>query len=143
MNKKAEKFKEFLKEKKIEAFKEEEIKEDELNTAVFRSSIDVDGNRLPVIVILDSSIYGMVRVLVAPKAVKEENEQAVLQLVNKYNKTYKSLKYYVDDEKSLVMDTCILFKEGKADGDIIYAMIDLIIQQLGEAYKEIMKSIWN
>ncbi len=143
MNKKAEKFKEFLKEKKIEAFKEEEIKEDELNTAVFRSSIDVDGNRLPVIVILDSSIYGMVRVLVAPKAVKEENEQAVLQLVNKYNKTYKSLKYYVDDEKSLVMDTCILFKEGEADGDIIYAMIDLIIQQLGEAYKEIMKSIWN
>ena len=96
-----------------------------------------------VIVILDSSIYGMVRVLVAPKAVKEENEQAVLQLVNKYNKTYKSLKYYVDDEKSLVMDTCILFKEGEADGDIIYAMIDLIIQQLGEAYKEIMKSIWN
>ena len=143
MNKKAEKFKKYLDAKKITAFTVEEIEKDELNTVVFRSHLEVGGNQLPAIVILDSSIYGMIRILVAPQALRKETELAVLQLINGYNKKYKSFKYYLEDDGALVLDTCVLFKEGEADGDLIYAMFEVIINHLNESYKNIMKTLWS
>lgn len=142
MNKKAENFKKYLDEKEIKAFTVDEIKDDQFQTVVFRSATDINGNRLPLIVILDTSIYGMIRVLVAPKVLHDDNEAAVLKLLNTYNKQYKSFKYYIDDEGNLILDTCVLLKDDEVDGDLIYAMFDVIIRHLGESYKELMKSIW-
>ena len=68
MNKKAENFKKYLDEKDIKAFTVDEIKDDQFQTVVFRSAADINGNRLPLIVILDTSIYGMIRVLVARRS---------------------------------------------------------------------------
>ena len=138
----AENFKKYLDEKEIKAFTVDEIKDDQFQTVVFRSAADINGNRLPLIVILDTSIYGMIRVLVAPKVLHDDNEAAVLKLLNTYNKQYKSFKYYVDDEGNLILDTCVLLKDDEVDGDLIYAMFDVIIRHLGESYKELMKSIW-
>ncbi len=143
MNKKAELFQDYLKEKNIHAFTVDEIRDDPLNTVVFRSHINVNGTELPAIVILDSSIYCMLRILVAPKALREDNKPALLELMDSYNRQYKSFKYYTDREGNLVLDTCILFKTGEADGDMIYTMFGVIIRHLEEAYRDIMKSIWQ
>lgn len=143
MNKKAELFQEYLKEKDIHAFTVDEIRDDPLNTVVFRSHINVNGTELPAIVILDSSIYCMLRILIAPKTLREDNKPALLELMDGYNRQYKSFKYYTDREGNLVLDTCILFKTGEADGDMIYTMFGVIIRHLEEAYRDIMKSIWQ
>ena len=132
MNSKAEKFQAYLDEKKINAFTHEEVEGDQFSAEVFR---------LPTIVILDNSVYGMIRVLVAPNAVHDGNENALLKLVNDYNKKFKVFKYYVDDQGSLVLDLCVLGVE--ADGNMIYAMFDVIINHLNESYKDIMKAIWG
>lgn len=84
----------------------------------------------------------MIRLLVAPKVLHDDNEAVVLKLLNAYNKQYKSFKYYIDDEGNLILDTCILLKDDEVDGDLIYSMFDVIIRHLGESYKELMKSIW-
>lgn len=86
MNKKAELFDAYLKDKKITAFTVDEIKDDPLHTTVFRSHIEVGGTRLPTIVILDSSIYAMIRILVAPKALREDNKPALRELMDSYNR---------------------------------------------------------
>lgn len=143
MNTKAEKFQQYLKEKNITVFTVDEIQDDTLNTVVFRSHFDIQGNQLPVIVILDSSIYGIIRVLVVPKAVQEGNEVALQRLINQYNKQYKSFKYYIDDECNLILDTCILCRDGEVDGDMIYTMFDVLITHLQDAYKDTMKVIWQ
>ena len=143
MNKKAELFQAYLKEKNITAFTVDEIKDDALNTVVFRSHIDVSGSQIPTLVILDSSIYCMIRLLIAPQALHDDNKAALLELMNGYNKKYKSFKYYLDDAGNLVMDTCVLFKDGEADGDMIYTMFNVIINHLNESYKEIMKAVWQ
>lgn len=142
MNKRAEAFKKYLDEKEIVAFQVDEIKDDQLNTVVFRSAIDINGAQIPTIVILDDSIYGMIRLLIAPKAVKEENEVELLKLLNDYNKKFKSFKYYLDDEGSIILDTCLLFREDGTDGDMIYAMFEVLINHLSDSYKEIMKTVW-
>ena len=143
MNQKAEIFLNYLDEKKIEnVFAIEEMPNDDWESSIFRSNIDIGGNKLPVGVILDNSIYGMIRILIAPNARTDENELAVLRVVNEYNKKYKSFKYYFDDKGSLVLDICILSAEGERLGDLIYAMFDVIINHLNESYKEIMHAIW-
>lgn len=50
MNKRAEAFKAYLEEKEIPAFQIDEVKDDQLNTVVFRSAIDINGTQIPTIV---------------------------------------------------------------------------------------------
>lgn len=137
MNKKAETFQASLDERNIKVFSAEEIKDDQA-TVVFRSHIAVDGTRLPMAVILDNSIYGIIRVQVAPKA---EETEALLKLLNTRNSTYKPVKYYLTPDGQLILDVSLLFKED-ADCDLIYAMIDFVVRQLTEGYKDVMKAIW-
>ena len=142
MNKKAEQFQTYLKEKDLENVFTVEEREDEQHTVLFRSQIDVEGNNLPTVVIFDDSIYGVLRVLVVPKALKEENELELMKLANGYNKRYKALKYYFDDAGALMLDVTLLSVEGERTGDMVYAMFDVMIRHLNEAYKEIMHSVW-
>lgn len=143
MNKKAELFQQYLQKKKISAFTVEEIPDDSLNTVVFRSHIDISGSRIPTLVILDSSIYCMIRLLIAPQVLNSGNKEALSDLMNGYNKKYKSFKYYADDNGNIVMDTCILFPSGIADGDMIYTMFNVIIHHLQNAYRDIMRAVWQ
>ncbi|MGP1366873.1 MAG: YbjN domain-containing protein [Schwartzia sp. (in: firmicutes)] len=144
MNKKAEAFKKYLEAQKFDGvFSIEELANDEWETALFRSQVDINGNKLPTVVIFDKSVYGLLRVLVAPQVLRDENETAVLKLVNEYNKKYKAFKYYLDDAGSLVLDICMIAADGKEAGEKVYAMYDVIIQHLNDSYKEIMKSIWG
>ncbi len=143
MNSKAEAFKAYLEEKNITCFVIDEIKGDTLNSVVFRSNIEINGQQLPTIVVLDSSIYGMIRVLVAPKVLNDKNETELLKEVNILNKTYKSFKYYFDDDGSLVVDCCVLLKDGTVDGDLLYTMFEVIIRNLNSEYKKLMQLIWK
>lgn len=143
MNKKAEEFKKFLDERKITCFTFDEIKKDELETVVFRSQLETEGQNLPAIVIIDDSIYCIIRVLVANKAIRENNEKELLHELNDLNKKYKVFKYYVGDDGALYLDCCILCEDGKISGDMIYTVLDVIVKHLDEEYKKIMKLIWQ
>ena len=143
MNKKAAAFEKFLKGRNITCFKVEEVPEDQLHAAVFRSQIEVEGQNLPAIIVIDDSIYAMVRVLVANKALRVDNETALLKAINEYNKTYKVFKYYLGDDGALYLDCCVLCEEGKISGELIYVVLDVIIKHLEEEYKKLMKLIWQ
>lgn len=143
MNSKAESFKAYLDKNKITSFTIEEIKDDQLNSVIFRSNIEVNGQQLPTIVILDSSIYGMIRILVAPKVLNDNNETELFKEVNNLNKAYKSFKYYFDNEGSLIADCCVLLKDGTVDGDLFYTMFKVIIRNLNSEYKKLMQLIWK
>ena len=66
MNEKAQNFKDYLDEKNITCFRVEEVENDKFNAVVFHSSININGQLLPMGIILDDSIYGVIRVQVAP-----------------------------------------------------------------------------
>lgn len=143
MNKKAADFKKYLDTKNITCFAIEEIDDDQLNTVVFRSVIEIEGVQLPVIIILDSSIYGMVRVLVAPSALKDNNEFDLLRQVNMINGKYKVFKYYFREKGELYLESCILLPDEESKGDLIYTVLDVIIKHLQNEYKNLMKLIWQ
>lgn len=142
MNKKAEKFKKYLDEKEIKYFTVDEIN-DNFKTVVFRSNIEINGQQLPTLIILDNSIYGMIRVLVAPKALNDDNKINLISLLNDLNKKYKAFKYYFDNDNNLVLDSCLLGPMDTIDGDLIYAILDVIVKHLNNEYKGLMKTIWQ
>lgn len=142
MNKKAAAFKKYLDEKQITCFVIEEIADDKLNTAVFRSQIDVEGQQLPTIIILDSSIYGIIRVKIASSALNENNEAVLMKRLNELNRQYKIFKYYFADDGSLFLDSYVLNNSGQVDGDMIYTVLDVIIKHLNAEYKNLMRLIW-
>jgi len=142
LNEKAKNFKAFLDEKELKnIFLMEETK-DKWDTVLFRSQIDINGNKLPTMLLFDTSIYGILRVLIAPKLPSAESEPALLKLINSYNKNFKAFKYYVDDSGALILDVCLLSSDTEHVGEMVYAMFDVIIQHLNTSYKEIMRSLW-
>ena len=142
INKKAQIFQEYLQEKNINCFQVQEVPEDALNTVVFRSSIEVEGQQLPTLVITDSSIYTMIRVRVANQALKESNEEALIKAINKINGQYKIFKYYFAEDGALILDSYLLEKPEELDGDMVYTVLDIIVKHLLAEYKNIMKLIW-
>ena len=142
MNKKAQLFQEYLQEKNINCFQVQAVPEDALNTVVFRSSIEVEGQQLPTLVITDSSIYTMIRVRVANQALKEGNEEALIKAINKINAQYKIFKYYFAEDGALILDSYLLEKPEELDGDMVYTVLDIIVKHLLAEYKNIMKLIW-
>ena len=142
MNKKAQIFQEYLQEKNITCFQVQEVPNDELNTVVFRSSIEVEGQQLPTLVITDSSIYTMIRVRVANAALKEGNETELLNAIGKLNSHYKIFKYYFAEDGALILDSYLLEKPEELDGDMVYTVLDIIVKHLLAEYKNIMKAIW-
>ena len=82
MNKNAEAFKAYLEEKDIKVFEVEELEGDNQETAVFRSHITTEGQQLPTAVILDTSVFALVRVQISPKALTEANQLELLKMVN-------------------------------------------------------------
>ena len=142
MNKKAQIFQEYLQEKNITCFQVQEVPNDELNTVVFRSSIEGEGQQLPTLVITDSSIYTMIRVRVANAALKEGNETELLKAIGKLNSHYKIFKYYFAEDGALILDSYLLEKPEELDGDMVYTVLDIIVKHLLAEYKNIMKAIW-
>ena len=142
MNKKAEDFKAYLKDKDIQAFEIEEIEGDSQQTAVFRSHITMDGEQLPTIVILDDSVFALIRVQISPKALKDNNELELLKLINAESAAYKPFKLYLNQDGALILGVCLII-EGKLKGDTIYTMFSLIIDYLNEHYRKFMQCIWQ
>lgn len=147
MNTKAEVFSKYLEEKKIEAFQVEKVADDAQHTVVYRSHIVVEGQQLPTLVLLDDSVFSMIRVQISPQARTEENELQVLRMVSEQNMKYKPFKLYFDQAGSLILDVCLL-TPGKEENDFtelgeeVYGMFDVLIKFLEENYRSWMKEIW-
>ena len=147
MNTKAEVFSKYLEDKEIKAFQVEEIADDAQHTVVYRSHIEVEGQQLPTLVLIDDSVFSMVRVQVAPQALTEENELELQRLACEYNMKFKPFKLYFDQNGALVLDVCLLTPGQKEEdfaqlGDEVYGMFDVLIKFLEENYRGWMKKIW-
>lgn len=142
VNPKAEKFSSMLKENKISVFAEEHLK-DELHTSLFRSGMEIEGQRLPIVVIIDDSIFVICRILVAGKCITPSNRAGVNDFLNGLNASYKSFKYFVTEAGEIVMDICLPATVEQFEPNMVRALIDLSIKNWEENYRPLMKIVWG
>lgn len=87
---KAAKFDEFLSSNNINCFSKEEI-DNEMHSIVYRAHMEVSGQNLPTMIVLDDSIYTMIQVRVAAGVVNAGNREGVLMHINELNKNTRFL----------------------------------------------------
>lgn len=141
MNVKATKFNEFLQANNITCFNAQAI-ENEMHSVLYRSFMEVNGQNLPTMVVVDDSIYVMVQVRVAGAVIKEGNRTAVMEHINALNEKYKVFKYYINEASDIVIESCIPSTDEDFVPGLIHAVIDVILKHLQEEYPQIMKNVW-
>ena len=142
MIKKAEDFKLYLDNNKITAFQMEEIANDANSTVVFRTHVTVNGQQLPSALILDNSIFGVIRVQISPQALNPDNETAMAKLLSAENAKYKPFKLYFNGNGDLMLDVCLIAKDDVVSPEEVLLMYNIIINYLDASYRNIMKAIW-
>ena len=141
MNTKAQKYSDFLKANEIKAFEVQEV-ENEMHSVLYRSFMEVSGQNLPTMLVLDDSIYVMLQVRVAAGVVKEANRAAVVEHLNQLNEKYKVFKYYVNEAGDIVIESCIPSTDDSFVPEMVNAVIDVILKHLVEEYPQMMKIFW-
>ena len=116
--------------------------DDEAKTVVFRSAVDAEGQRLPMGIIVDNSVYTIIRVQVGTGLVKKENAERFISYLNKLNRSYKVFKYVSNDDGDVYLDSCIPAAEDHFDPEMIRIILNVIVEHLQETYKELMKEVW-
>ena len=140
MNKKAEKFNALVAKMPPDTFHVEELS-DEFQTVVYRSRMEVNDQFLPMAVVLDNSLYALVRVWVAANVVTDANRARVAEFMNEMNRHFKVFKYYVNEEGDVVIDCCLPSDEAHFDGEVVSMVVDVVLQHLQEKYGELMAAV--
>lgn len=140
MNEKAEKFQKFLENNEIHVFNVE-MANDEFKSVVFRSRIEVNGQMLPMGIIIDESIFTLIRAQIF-SGIRVEQQEKLVEFVNQINADFKLFKYYITAENNLYLDICIPFVNETFDSNMIHLMLDMIVKHLKDTYPKIMQKIW-
>lgn len=142
MNLKATKFTKFINERNINVFQMQEIDGD-MHPVVYRSAMEVGGQNLPTMLVIDDSIYVMLQVRVGAGLVKESNKAAVMEHMNSLNENYKVFKYYANENGDIVIESCIPTTDEEFMPELVHAVIDVVLKHLNEEYPKLMKTVWS
>lgn len=137
---KAVRFDAFMKEKEIGYF-HKDLYDDGLNTAIYRAHMAINGRPQPVMIILDDSFFGMIKVLVAHEVVKEANRAAVEDYLNGLNEYLKAFKYYVDKAGNICLDICIIDNPADFNAETVLEMLDIVMAHLQEEEAKIIDMV--
>ncbi len=142
MNLKATKFTNFINERNINVFQMQEIDGD-MHPVVYRSAMEVGGQNLPTMLVIDESIYVMLQVRVGAGLVKDSNRAAVMAHMNSLNENYKVFKYYANENGDIVIESCIPTTDEEFMPELVHAVIDVVLKHLNEEYPKLMKTVWS
>ena len=142
INAKTTKLKDFFAENKIECFQVEE-RNDENETAVFRSLMQVKGQTLPFAVLIDKSVYALLQVQLAPTIIKGDVLSKVAAYLNEMNNNYRVFKFVVTNEGDLLLNACVVSKDDNFDPALVNAIIAETVKFLESEYASIMAKIWK
>lgn len=134
VNLKAQKFEQYTKANKLDYFVKNPV-HDEADTVVFQSQIQVEGQRIPMGIITDSTIYTIIRVQVGSGLVKESNKNEFLEYLNALNRSYKVFKYVAADDGSVFLDACLPSTNESFDPEIVRVVLDVVVDHLNSELK--------
>ena len=120
---------------------EEEI---QYRTVVYRGTLDAVGTQFQVIVVLDDSIYGLLRIVLTPSAIDEESIDSVLRYLNELNYTFKSFKYYLDQDNRIYLDVSFPSTAEEFNPElVVYMTVEVVLPHLKEYYPKLMQVAWS
>ena len=134
--------KEFLVANNIKCFNVEKL-EDEKHTTIFRSSMEVKGQILPMAVLMDDSIYVLLQVQIAPQVVDEEKLKALASAINNMNNNVRLFKFTVSERGDFMLNACITAENGSFNPALLSALMTETLRFMEAQYSNIMELLWK
>ena len=138
---KAEKFQAFLKENELNFFGEPQSFEDEYHTTRFNSTIEVKGQKMPMAIFIDDTVFTIIRTNVA-SGINEKNVERIKNYLNALNAEYKVFKYYLREDGSIYLDICVPCVTDTFDGVMMHTLLGILVQHLEVVYEDLMAEVW-
>jgi len=144
LNKKAEQFQKYIKEQNITGFQTAEPENHEMHPVYFHSNFNIAGSMVPFELLFDDTPFVVLRILVAPRALHDDNELSLNHLANHLNNRYKPYKFVLNDAGDLMLQASILTSDDNGRlGDLVRFLIECALRDLTAEYKTIMQTVWG
>ena len=140
-NTKALDFQEFLVDNNINVFSTESL-EDDYQTVMFRSRIEVKGQILPMAILIDTSIFTIIRTQIVT-GITADKRPRLEHYLNELNTQYKIFKYYLRDDGVIYLDICLPYVDETFDSKMIQLMLSILVQHLEASYDDLMAEVWK
>ena len=142
MNSEAAKFATYLKTNKVDSFNLEEL-DDEHNSVIFRTTLIINGQYIPLGIIIDDTIFAIIRVNVAVRAVTDDNYFELFNLIMRLNNKSKLFKYYLTPDLSIILDICVPYEEGHVPCELLHRLVSVVAKELETHYRDFLKVLWG
>ena len=140
-NTKALDFQEFLVDNNINVFSTEAL-EDEYQTVMFRSRIEAKGQILPMAILIDTSLFTIIRTQIVT-GITADKRPRLEHYLNELNTQYKIFKYYLRDDGVIYLDICLPYVDETFDSKMIQLMLSILVQHLEASYDDLMAEVWK
>ncbi|AVQ16123.1 YbjN domain-containing protein [Fusobacterium gonidiaformans] len=63
--------------------------------------------------------------------------------MNELNRAYKVFKYFIREEGDICLDSCIPSLAEEFNPEMIYTVLNLMLEHVMECYPTFMRKVWN
>ncbi len=122
-------FEEYIKKENITGFQIREAG-DERSTTIFESEIEVEGRRLPIVVIIDATAYATIRIRLAKNAVDDTNAMLLTGWLMRQNQDSRLVKFYLTSDTTILADVVIPHNPDAFDPEVMVSVLRVFIRDI-------------
>ena len=122
-------FEEYIKKENITGFQIREAG-DERSTTIFESELEVEGRRLPIVVIIDATAYATIRIRLAKNAVDDTNAMLLTGWLMRQNQDSRLVKFYLTSDTTILADVVIPHNPDAFDPEVMVSVLRVFIRDI-------------
>ena len=122
-------FEEYLKKENISGFQVREAGDDR-DTAIFESEVEIEGRRLPIVVLIDATAYATIRIRLAQNAVDDTNAMLLTGWLMRQNQDSRLIKFYLTSDTTILADVVVPHNPEAFDPDVMTSILRVFIRDI-------------
>ena len=122
-------FEEYLKKENISGFQVREAGDDR-DTAIFESEVEIEGRRLPIVVLIDATAYATIRLRLAQNAVDDTNAMLLTGWLMRQNQDSRLIKFYLTSDTTILADVVVPHNPEAFDPDVMTSVLRVFIRDI-------------
>ena len=122
-------FEEYLKKENISGFQVREAGDDR-DTAIFESEVEIEGRRLPIVVLIDATAYATIRIRLAQNAVDDTNAMLLTGWLMRQHQDSRLIKFYLTSDTTILADVVVPHNPEAFDPDVMTSVLRVFIRDI-------------
>ena len=131
-------FEEYLKKENISGFQVREAGDDR-DTAIFESEVEIEGRRLPIVVLIDATAYATIRIRLAQNAVDDTNAMLLTGWLMRQNQDSRLIKFYLTSDTTIIADVVVPHAPEQFDPDVMGSVLRVFVRDITALMPELIQ----